>query len=163
MVKNIYFAFHFENDFSRAAQIAKVWEAKFNKKAAGFFPPSLWDEVGKKGEAAIKYMIKKELKNTSVTVFLIGAKTSRRPWVNYELIRSYHQGNGLLAIHIHKLRDQKNKTSRRGSNILRHHVVEKHGKKIRLDSIFPTYDWIEDNGKSNFEDWAEEAARVAGK
>ena len=79
------------------------------------------------------------------------------------MVRSYRQGNGLLAIYIHKMRDQKNKTSRRGSNILRHYVVERHGKKFRLDGIFPTYDWIKDNGESNFEDWVEEAARVAGK
>ena len=71
MVKNVYFAFHFEKDFSRAAQIAKVWEAKFNKKVAGFFPPSLWDEVGKQGEAAIKYMIKKELKKKLLNLLVV--------------------------------------------------------------------------------------------
>ena len=65
LVKNIYFAFHFENDFSRAAQISKIWEAKFNKKVGGFFPPSLWDAVERKGEDAIKNMIKRTEKYVS--------------------------------------------------------------------------------------------------
>ena len=43
----------------------------------------------KQGDRAVKDWIDRQLKNTSVTVVLIGSETSNRPYVQYEIKKSY--------------------------------------------------------------------------
>jgi hypothetical protein len=82
-------------------------------------------------------MILKNLKNTSVTVVLIGTETASRPWVKYEIAESIARKNGLLGIHIHHLKDQDSNTSFfRGT---------KPGVPARIE--FPAYDWDKDLDK----------------
>jgi hypothetical protein len=73
---------------------------------AGFFDHSEYEEAKRKGVEGIKRMIDRHLRNTSVTVVLIGRQTASRPWVRYEIARSIEQHNGLLGIRIHHLKDQ---------------------------------------------------------
>ena len=60
----------------------------------------------KKGDAAIKKLIDDGLKNTSVTVVCIGAKTTGRKYINYEIEQSIKKGNGVVGIQIHHLKDK---------------------------------------------------------
>lgn len=43
--------------------------------------------------------------------------------------------------------------------------VKKKGEEAvkRWYEIYPTYDWVDDNGYENFGDWVEKAAKKAGK
>ncbi len=75
--------------------------------AAGFEDASLWEATRKRGSYAIKRLINNGLKNTSVTVVFIGAKTSRRKYVNYEIDQSIKRGNGIVGIQIHHLKNEK--------------------------------------------------------
>ncbi len=68
-------------------------------ESAGFLDSSLWEEAQKKGDEAIKRLINDGLKGTSVTVVLIGAKTSEREYVEYEIERSWERGNGLIGVY----------------------------------------------------------------
>ena len=74
--------------------------------AAGFHDASLWEETKKKGEDAVKQLINNGLKGTTVTVVLIGAETSGRKYVTYEIDKSIACGNGLLGIYINNIKDK---------------------------------------------------------
>ncbi len=87
MARHVFFSFHYQRDIWRANVVRNSWVTQ-DREAAGFWDESLWEEAQKKGDAAIKRMIDEGLKNTSVTVVLIGAETSGRKYVRYELQES---------------------------------------------------------------------------
>jgi hypothetical protein len=64
--------------------------------------------------ADVKKLIDKGLVGTSVTVVLIGAQTSQRKFVDYEIEQSITRGNGLLGIYISGIKDQKGNTDAQG-------------------------------------------------
>lgn len=159
----MYFAFHYQYDIWRINQVRNSWLTKPDRQTAGFFDASLWEKVKKEGDIAIKRMINAGLEGTSVTAFLLGAETANRRWVKYELEKSFERGNGLLAIHIHKLRNSGGMESTKGTNILDLYTTKVNGRDIHLSSIYHTYDWVGNNGYLNFANWVEEAARIARK
>ncbi|MDZ5088958.1 TIR domain-containing protein, partial [Mycolicibacterium parafortuitum] len=79
----------------------------------------------------------------TVTAVLIGAETSNRRWVNYEIRESLARGNGLLGIYIHNILDFNRRPDRMGVN--------------PLPSTVPTYDWVRDNGYQNLGAWVDRA------
>ena len=87
------------------------------KEAAGFIDKADFEEVKKKGDAAIKAWIDDQLKGTSVTVVLVGSKTCDSRWVKYEIEKSKEIGNGLLGIDISKIKDLNGNTSDRCGQI----------------------------------------------
>jgi len=103
-------------------------------KETGFYDASLWEEAKTKGDDALKKLIDAGLNNTSVTCFLIGAKTSTRPWCKYELQKSIDDNKGILGILLPNQDD--------------------HGPKW-ISKYGPVYTW--DHKK--FPEWVEAAAR----
>lgn len=85
MARRVFFSFHYERDIWRASQIRNSWVTKPDRKTAGFWDAASWEEVKKKGEDAILRWIDNQLNGTSVTVVLIGAETSERKYVGYEI------------------------------------------------------------------------------
>lgn len=162
MARRVFFAFHYQNDIWRVNQVRNSWLTYDNAEEAGFFDYSLWEESKKVGDAAVKRMIDEALKGTSVTVILLGAQTASRPYVKYELEKSYSRGNGLLAIWIHRLENQGGYSSTQGENIFSNYTIDRRGQKVYLSEIFKTYDWMRDDGYNNLGAWVEEAARIAG-
>ena len=105
MARRTFFSFHYQRDIWRINQIRNIPNIT-GCSAAGFQDASLWEEAKKKSDAAIKQLIDEGLKNTSVTVVCIGAKTSGRKYINYEIEQSIKRGNGIVGIQIHHLKDQ---------------------------------------------------------
>ena len=163
MARRVFFSFHYERDIWRASQVRNSWVTKPDREAAGFWDAAAWEEVKKKGEEAVKRWITKQLEGTTVTVVLIGAETSERKYVIYEIKRSYARGNGLLGVYIHKLKDKDGKVDYKGKNPFDNLYIEKDGRKVYLSEIYPTYDWVDDDGYNNFGDWVEKAAKKAGR
>jgi hypothetical protein len=131
-----------------------------------------WEAVRRKGDAAVKAWIDRELRGTGVTVVLIGQETASRSYVKYEIEESFRRGNGLLGIHIHGIKDNNKKVCRKGRNPLddftgtaEHPIWGIFGVKSeqRYSEIFQTFDWVRDDGRENMVDWIEEAARRAGR
>ena len=56
------------------------------------------------GDIAIKRLINGGLENTSNTCALIGSSTYARPWVRYELLKSFRRGNHLFGVHINSIK-----------------------------------------------------------
>jgi hypothetical protein len=104
MARRAFFGFHFERDVWRAGQVRNSWVTK-DRESAGFGDAAAWEEVKKKTEAEIEKWIGKQLEGTAVTVVLIGAATSERTYVGYEIKQSYNKGNVMLGIYIHNTKD----------------------------------------------------------
>ena len=103
--RRVFFSFHYQRDIWRVNRIrnAGVVDAS---AAAGWSDASLWEEAKKKGDPAIKRLVDKGLKGTTVTAVLIGSRTATRKYVTYEIERSVEQGNALIGIRIHGLANQ---------------------------------------------------------
>ncbi len=163
MARRVFFSFHYERDIWRASQIRNSWVTKPDRETAGFWDAASWEEVKKKGDEAITRWIDNQLNGTSVTVVLIGAETSERKYVGYEIKKSYEIGNGMLGIYIHNIKDQHGRTDYEGKNPFDNWSITKNGQKILLSSLYRTYDWVYDNGYENLGDWVERAAKDAGR
>lgn len=50
-----------------------------------------------------------EFTRTTVTCVLAGNRTWIRPWIRYELVRSFTEGKGMFGISIHSIRDMRSK------------------------------------------------------
>ena len=89
---------------------------KEDREDAGFFDASIWENAKRTSPLAVKRLINKEIKNTSVTVVLIGSETYSRRWVRYEIIKSMSKGNKILGVHINGIEDKYQKKKRLGRN-----------------------------------------------
>jgi hypothetical protein len=145
MARKVFFSFHYERDIWRTNVVRNSGVVE-GSAAAGFYDASLWEEAKKKGDADVKKLIDKGLIGTSVTVVLIGAETSSRKFVDYEIEQSIARGNGLLGINISYIKDKDGKTDVQGSAPTR---------LIKVGA--PCYYW----DRSKFGDWVEEAFKKA--
>lgn len=162
MARRVFFSFHYERDIWRASQVRNCWVGR-DREESGFWDAAAWESVKRQGDEAVKRWINRQLNGTSVTVVLIGAETASRPYVLYEIQRSYDVGNGLLGIYVHNIRDQHQRTDSKGANPFSNVYVEKGGMRTYLSEIFSTHDWVNDRGYQNCAKWIGEAAARAGR
>lgn len=163
MVKKVFFSFHYEKDNWRVNVVRKHWLTKPDTESAGYIDTVEWEKVKRKGDDAIKKWILNNLHGTSVTVVLIGTETSDRRWVRYEIKESRKKGKGIVGIYIHNIKDQKQKTCPQGNNRFGPIDYNANGEPLYFWNLYKTYDWVNDNGYSNFSKWVEEAANNAGR
>lgn len=146
MARRVFFSFEYKNDISRSMVVRNSWVTQ-EREAAGFVDAADFEAIEQEGDAAIRRWIDNQLKGTSVTVVLVGAKTCASRWVAYEIEKSEGE-NGLLGIDISKIKDLDKATS------------ERCGK---LPKGYPFYLWNKDDGYANMGDWIEKAAKAAGR
>ena len=146
MVRRAFFSFKYE-DVSRAMIVRNSWVAQ-GKEAAGFIDAADFEEVGRRGDDAIKHWIDNQLTGTSVTIVLVGDNTCNSKWVKYEIEKSKEIGNGLLGIDISKIKDLHGDTTERCG---------------RIPEGYNFYLWFKDDGYQNMGDWIEKAAKDAGR
>jgi hypothetical protein len=161
MARRAFFSFYYDRDIWRANVVRNSWVTK-DREAAGFFDASLWEEAEKKGDEAVKKIIDEALKNTSVTVVLVGAQTADRKYVKYEIVESHKRGNGLLAIRIHNIKDEDGRTDTCGVNPFESIYIQLDG--IRICSFaekYKIYDWVINGGYNNMGAWIEAAYKQA--
>jgi hypothetical protein len=119
MAKRVFFSFHYQDviDF-RANVVRQHWVTKPDREAAGFFDASIWETAKRTGCLAVKRLINSGLDGTSVTCVLIGSQTYVRPWVRYEILKSFRKGSSIFAVHINSIRGRDQMTRTRGPNPL---------------------------------------------
>jgi hypothetical protein len=159
MARRVFFSFDYERDFWRVSQVRNCWMATPERETAGFIEAASWEEKTWKGKEAVRKWIDRELERTSITVVLIGYTTSSDEFVNYEIKQSRLLGKALFGIYIHNLKDRDGKADLKGKNPFDNFCVEEKGKMTHLSQIYPTYDWIEDDGCNNSADWVEKTVR----
>ena len=119
MAKRVFFSFHYEDVANfRANVVRNHWITKPNREICGYYDASIWESARKKGDVALKRLINGGLDQTSNTCVLIGSRTYQRPWVRYELLKSFKKGNHLFGVHINSIEDKNGNTKRRGPNPL---------------------------------------------
>jgi len=111
--RRTFFSFHYQHDIWRATNVRNSG-AIDAKLQAGWVDASLWEATKRRGPAAIRQLIEQGLKNTSVTVVLIGAHTAERPWVRHEITKSLERGNGVIGVRIHRIKDKEGRKDRAG-------------------------------------------------
>lgn len=161
--RRTFFSFHYENDVWRANIIRNSWITKPDRESAGFVDAAEFEEVKRRGDAAIKRWIDNQLFGTSVTVVIIGSETCNREYIRYELEQSWKKGNGILGIKVHGLKDQNGNEGKEGSTTFGPIFKSGNDNEQYFYERFPTYDWINDNGYINLGTWIEQAAKKAGK
>ena len=164
MARRVYFVFDYEDvkDF-RANVVRMSWVTQPDREASGFWDAADWEKVKKQEDDAIRQWINKQMDGTSVTVVLIGTGTSGRKWVKYEIRKSHEERKGLLGVYIHNIKDKYGYSAAKGDNPFDSFYIEQEGKKVYLSEIYPTYDWVNDDGYENLGSWVEKAAKKAGR
>jgi len=163
MARKVFFSFHYERDVWRSSVIRNSDTVKVEADERGFIDAADWEKLKKNGDAVVEKWIKEQLDGTSVTVALVGAETSTRPWCQYELQQSYKRGNALVGIRIHNIKDKDKKTDTKGEVTFGALGKNAAGKDVFFRDVAAIYDWVEDDGYTNFAKWVEAAAKVAGK
>ena len=80
--------------------------------------------------------------------------------MDYEITQSHGRGNGLLGIYIHNMKGTDGKTDAKGGNPFSKHVLrDSAGGAVS----YPTYDWVNDDGRNKIGEWIEAAAKKAGR
>jgi hypothetical protein len=162
MARRVFFSFQYDRDILRVEQMRKSGVVLGpGDTPCGLVDSVEWEGIRRGGDPAILRWIDGQLLGTSVTVVLIGAETANRQWVNYEIVESVRRGNGLLGIYIHNVRDPNGSTTARGENPFDY--VTWGNTHAKLSKTYPTYDWVQDNGRRNLSRWVEAAAKQAGR
>ncbi|HKQ97609.1 MAG TPA: TIR domain-containing protein [Candidatus Polarisedimenticolia bacterium] len=135
MSRKVFFSFDLEADAGRADQIRRS-AAIDERDMEGFFTHAELGDAGRQGGVELKQLILGHLRNTSVTVVLIGAKTASHPWVKYEIYQSIEQMNGLLGVYIGHLKDDTGRTPAQGLKPM-----------VPAGIAFPAYSWDGDRDR----------------
>jgi hypothetical protein len=146
MARRAFFSFEY-GDVTRAMVVRNSWVTS-GRDAAGFVDAADFEEIEEEGDDAVKAWIDGQLKNTSVTVVLVGADTCASKWVKYEIEQSIERGNGLLGIDVSKIKDLDGATTDRCG---------------RIPTGYKFYLWQKDEGYTKLAGWIEEAAKAAGR
>lgn len=163
MARRVFFSFHYGRDVRRVVQIRNSWVVRAGNETQPFVDKAEWESIKRTGSQAIERWIDRQLDGTSVTVVLIGSETYDREWVRHEIKRSHELGNGMLGIYIHNVKDPQLGISVKGKNPFDYWSVKQNGRNVSFSELYKTYDWVGDDGYSNFSSWIEAAARASGR
>jgi hypothetical protein len=159
MARRVFFSFHYDRDVRRVVQVRNSWVFRPGDSAQPFYDKAEFEEV-KRRAGGIANWIEQQLEGTSVTVVLFGAETASRDWVKHEIKRSHELGKGMLAIDIHRLKDPQHGEDVQGANPMRAFPLS---STTSFADIYPSYDWVLNDGYHNMPTWIENAAKAAGR
>lgn len=161
MARRAFYSFHYKPDSWRASQVRNIGTIEGNRPATD----NDWESVTSSGDEAIKRWIIDQMNGRSCTVVLVGSNTADRKWINYEIVKSWDEGMGVVGIRIHGLKDSTGEISPVGANPL--DFITHGPTKKRLSEIVKCYnpsgansqeryEWI----KTHLENAVEEAVRI---
>ncbi|QIA03842.1 TIR domain-containing protein [Pseudomonas fluorescens] len=161
MARNVFFSFHFKNDFWRTQQVRNIGALDGQK----LYTPNEWEEVKKKGNAAIEKWIDDSLVGKSCVVVLVGAETASRQWVVNEIIKGWNAGKGVVGIRINKLLDTNGNSSVMGSNpfdlvTLKNGTVSLSNYANLINPVGADSKAVYASIQENIEQWIEDAIEV---
>ena len=161
MARRCFYSFQYTPDNWRAAKVRNIGVIEGNQPATD----NGWETITKGGDKKIKEWITSQMKGRTCEIVLIGANTSGRKWITYEIAEAWNKDMGVVGIHIHNLINSAGKQSAKGSNPLYHVTHKKSGK--RLSAIAQSYDpprlttsGVYDYISEHIENWVEEAIKI---
>ena len=161
--RQVFFSFEYYKDNWRAAQIRNMGKVSNDST----FSDNDWESVKKESDLAIKRWIISEMAKRSCIVVLIGATTSTRKWVKYEIEKAYELGKGIVGIYVHGLKDALGNQSSKGANPF-YNVITKDGHRLSnyvtdYDTGYVTSKYVYSDIEEHLPDLIEEAIANADK
>jgi len=164
MARRVFYSFHYRPDSQRAAQVRNIGMVEGNVPVSD----NDWEKITRGGDAAIKRWINEQLKGKSCTIVLIGAKTAKRKWVDYEIENSWNNGKGLVGIYIHNLKNLAGRQSAKGGNPFAQFTINQ--GETKLSSVVKAYDPpyslstdVYNHIDTNLAKWVEEAVTIRSR
>ena len=146
VARRTFFSFHYRPDVHRAMVVRNSWVTKADREDSGFFDSSVF-ESKQRNDDALKAFLLDGLKNTSVTCVLIGAETSLRRWVRFEIFRSFMRGNGLFGIQVGGIKNLRQETCGAGGNPFSALAFTIEGDRLKFQEYMATgWQWARDVG-----------------
>ncbi len=140
--RQVFYSFHYKLDSWRASQVRNIGAIEGNKPATD----NDWEQVKRGGDRAIKQWIAAQMRYRTCTVVLVGEATANKEWINYEIIKSWNEGMGVVGIRIHGLEDRYGRISREGRNPFDYVTY----RKESLSRIVRCYDPQGNNSKERY-------------
>lgn len=157
MAKKCFLSFHYKDDSWRVSQVRQIGAIEEQP----LLESNKWEEIKAKGDSAIETWIANNMKGKECLVVLVGAKTSGRRWVKYEIKKAWKDGLGVLAIHVHNLKDASGAQSTKGSNPFTGLTVDGVAVSGKVyDPPYTTSTNVYDHIKSNIETWVADAVKA---
>jgi hypothetical protein len=160
--RQVFYSFHYMPDNWRASQVRNIGVVEGNKPVS----ENEWEEVKKKGDAAIREWIDDHLRYRSCTIVLVGRATANRKWINYEIKKSWDDGKGVVGIYIHGLEDKDGNQTTQGNNPFDYIEVDGKplSKKVKChDTPYVTSKNVYNHIAENLEAWIDEAIKIREK
>ena len=157
MAKKCFLSFHYKTDNWRVSQIKEIGSIEEQP----VLDSNKWEEIKKKGDTAIEKWIADNMKGKECLVVLVGEKTAGRRWVKHEIKKAWKDGLGLLAIHIHNLKDADGEQTTKGSNPFTGLTVDGVAVSGKVyDPPYTTSKNVYDHIASNIEAWVSDAVKA---
>jgi len=161
MARRVFFSFHYKPDCWRTSQVRNIGIVEGNKPVSD----NDWETITNKGDDAIEGWIDAQLSGKSCAVVLIGAGTAGRKWIDYEILKAWNDGKGVVGIHIHNLKNHDEEQSSKGKNPFDRLTMNR--DKAKMSSVVKAYDPpyssstnVYNHIKDNLEGWVEEAVSI---
>ena len=159
--RQVFFSFEYNKDAWRASQVRNM--GKVDNSST--FSDNDWEEVKEKTDAKIREWIDNQMAKRLVV--LIGATTSGRKWINYEIEKAYELNKGIVGIYIHGLKDKNGNQTTKGSNPFYNILIGKNKERLSkyvecYESFHLTSTYVYDDIKNNIEQLIEDAISNAG-
>lgn len=160
--RRVFFSFEYRKDAWRAGMVRNM--GKVDNSST--FSDNDWEEVKWKSDTAIKKWIDDQMAMRSCIVVLVGATTSTRRWVKYEIEKAYELGKGIVGIRIDRLEDQNGEQTTEGSNPF-YQIYTDNGSRLSsyvelYETPYRTSIYAYNDIKDNIERLIEEAIDNAG-
>lgn len=161
--RRVFFSFEYNKDNWRAGQVRNM--GKVDNSST--FSDNDWEEVKSKSDTKIKEWIDSQMAKRSCLVVLIGATTSGRKWINYEIQKAYELRKGIVGIYIHGLKDNYGNQTTKGSNPFYQFYIGEENKRLSnyvtcFDSKYVKSTYVYDDINNNIEQLIEDAIGAVG-
>ncbi len=98
-MRHAFIIFDYDNDLAAAKEIAGAKGIRATAPA-GLESAADFKEAQSKGDAAVKELIDKTIRGTSVTVVVIGQNTANLDYVEHAISESLERQNGVLGVFV---------------------------------------------------------------
>ena len=112
MARNAFYSFHYLPDGWRASQVRNMGVIEGNAPARD----NDWESITKGGDPAIEEWINGQMSGRSCAIVLIGTGTAGRKWINYEIVKAWNDGKGVLGVYLHNLKNVAGLKATKGAN-----------------------------------------------
>jgi hypothetical protein len=148
MAKQCFYSFHFKPDNWRAATVRSIGVIEGNEPASD----NEWESIasGVDKDQKIQNWIASQINGRTCVIVLVGANTANRKWINYEIVKAWNDGLGVVGINIHGLKDCDELTCAQGANPF--DFITLGTPKKQLSAIVKCYNPAGSNSKERY-DW----------